>query len=144
MPMNHERDLRILAKEFMEQYRQNPFVEQDIHCLLGYLNRNGYLTERRSMGQPYSNRRWLNGLTNREFAKHIINTSTIPDYDYDYDDNLFECGTIDVYTTTDGTQFYDYEEALDYETRWLAQERPDEEEETDGKESEEWNCFCLD
>lgn len=94
------------------------------------------------MGQPYSNRRWLNGLTNREFAKHIINTSTIPDYDYDYDDNLVECGTIDVYTTTDGTQFYDYEEALDYETRWLAQERPDEEEEAERKEPEEWNCFC--
>ena len=142
MLMNHERDLRILAKEFMEQYKQNPFVEQNINCLLGYLNRNGYLAERRSMGQPYSNRRWLNGLTNREFAKHIINTSTIPDYDYDYDDNLVECGTKDVYTTTDGTQFYDYEEALDYETRWLAQERPDEEEEAERKEPEEWNCFC--
>lgn len=142
MPMNHDRDLRILEKEFIEQCKQNPFVEQNIGYLLSYLNRNGCLVERRSMGQPYSNRRWLNGLTNRELSKYLINTSTIPDYDYDYDDNLVECGTIDVYTTTDGTQFYDYEEALDYETRWLAQERPDEEEEAERNGREEWNCSC--
>lgn len=137
--MNYDRDLRILEKEFIEQCKANPLVMNNPACLLKYLQRNGYLAERRSMGQPYSNRRWLNGLTNREFAKHLINSSTNPDYDYD--DNLVECGEIDIYTTTDGTIFYDYEEALDYETRWLGQEHPDADENEEG--GEEWDYSYL-
>ena len=34
------------------------------------------------------------------------------------------------------------EEAIGYETQWLYQERSDEEEETERKEPEKWNCFC--
>ena len=132
--MNHDRDLRILEQEFMEQCKANPLVANSPSGLLKYLHVNGYLAERRSMGKPYSNRRWLNGLSNREFAKHTINCSQIQDYDYDYDDNLVESGMIDVYTTTDGTVFYEYEEALNHETWWLNQERPDEDEEMEDLE----------
>ena len=138
--MNYRRDLKIILAEFEYWCKMNPFVSNNTASLLSFLEKNEYLVCRRTLGPPDSNRRWINSLTNHELAKHLINTSTIPDYDYDYDDNLVESGTIDTYTTTDGTVFYDYEEAVDYETRWLYKERPGEDEESG---SEVWDFSCL-
>lgn len=138
--MNYRRDLKIILAEFEYWCKMNPFVKNNTVTLLAFLEKNEYLNCRRTLGPPDSNRRWINSLTNHELAKHLINTSTAPDYDYDYDDNLVESGTIDIYTTTDGTVFYDYEEAVDYETRWLYKERPDDDEEGG---SEVWDFSCL-
>lgn len=70
-----------------------------------------------------TNREYINSLSNEELAVLTISLSEEPDYDYDYDDELYQCGTYQLYTTSDGTEFTDIEEAIEHEVWWLNQPR---------------------
>lgn len=119
MPMNLFSDRRKIELEYLTWIEKNPEIKNCPFTLISFLEMSGYLKDRIAVGLPESNRRYINNLINRRLAELLINSSTIQDYDYDYDDNLVESGEIDIYTTSDGTTFYDYEEAVDHETRWL-------------------------
>lgn len=121
MTMNFDRDLRLLAKEYEEWRKLNPVGDGSPYCVISFLNRNGYLADRRAVGYPESNRRYINGLSNRKFAAYTINRSQE-----------------NVYITSDGTVFHEYEAAIEHETWWLMQERPDEDEEG----GEAWDFSC--
>jgi len=63
--------------------------------------------------------------TARELAEALITHRSEADWDYDYDEEPYICGYYDVYTTSDGEEFCDLDEAIDYEVWWLGQEVSD-------------------
>lgn len=121
MPKNLFSDRLKIEQEYLAWIAKNPSIKDCVRTLISFLEMSGYLNDIRVVGSPESNRRYINGLSNRELAELLINISSVQDYDYDYDENLVECGTIDICTTSDGTIFHDYEDAVDYEVQWLAQ-----------------------
>jgi len=58
----------------------------------------------------------------RKLADALITYHEEAIWDYDYDDEPFICGHNDVYGTSDGQSFDEYEDALDHEVWWLSQE----------------------
>lgn len=86
----------------------------------------GYLHDHRTVCPPESNRRFINSLPNREFAELTINHREEPDYDYDYEDEIYQSGYFDVFTTSDGSEFNDMESAVDHEVWWLDQPHKEE------------------
>lgn len=110
----------------MDWIAKNPEVKDCPFTVISFLEGVGYLRDRRAVGKPESNRRFINSLPNRKFAELTINYRSEPDYDYDYDDELYQCGTYDVFTTSDGEEFIDMESAIEHETWWLDQPHKEE------------------
>lgn len=118
--MNLFSDRRKMEQEYLAWLKENPEIKDCPFSVISFLEGQGYLKDRRSVGSPNSNRRYINSLSNRKFAEFTISHSEKPDYDYNYDDELEWCGTIDVWTTSDGTEFNDLDSAIDHETWWLS------------------------
>jgi hypothetical protein len=71
-----------------------------------------------------TNEEFIKQLPRAQFAEKLIKQHEEPVYDYDCDDNLYTCGYLPHYTTSDGHDFCDdLDEAIVYECWWLAQER---------------------
>lgn len=121
--MNLFSDRRKMEQEYLAWLKENPEIKDCPFSVISFLEGQGCLKDRRSVGAPNSNRRYINSLPNRKFAEFTISRSEKPDYDYNYDDELEWCGTIDVWTTSDGMQFNYLEDAIDHETWWLDQPR---------------------
>lgn len=67
-----------------------------------------------------TNREYLEALSDHDFAAALIALCEGEDVEYDWDENPIE----DLYTfwrTSDGEEFLDRDEAIDYEVRWLRQ-----------------------
>lgn len=124
--MNLFSDRRKMEQEYLEWIKQNPEVKDCPFTVISFLEGAGYLRDRRAVGKPESNRRFINSLPNRKFAELTINYSEKPDFDYNYDDELEWCGSIDVFTTSDGSEFNDMESAIDHEVWWLDQPHTEE------------------
>lgn len=58
----------------------------------------------------------------KAFADLLIKTVTCPEYDEDYNGDTVYCGDWTYYKTSDGQEFDGYEDALQHECWWLAQE----------------------
>lgn len=52
-------------------------------------------------------------------AEAMVSLVEEPDYDENMDGEWEQCGTIDYYRTTDGSTFYDINEAVEYQLTWL-------------------------
>ena len=65
--------------------------------------------------------------TIEQLAAALIFYSKEEDWDYNYDDEPYVCGYYDVFTTSDGEEFSNYEEAVEHEIWWLKQEVSDSE-----------------
>lgn len=124
--MNLFRDRRIIEQEYLDWIAKNPGIKDCTFTVISFLEGAGYLRDRRAVGKPESNRRFINNLPNRKFAELTINYSEKPDFDYNYDDELEWCGSIDVFTTSDGSEFNDMESAIDHEVWWLDQPHTEE------------------
>ena len=110
-----------MEQEYFAWIKENPEIKDCPFSVITFLESQGYLKDRQAVGAPNSNRRYINSLPNRKFAELTVSYSEKPDFDYNYDDELEWCGTIDVWTASDGTQFNDLESAIDHETWWLGQ-----------------------
>ena len=64
----------------------------------------------------------IRNLSRKKLAGLLIKTVTYPDYDEDYNGDTVYCGDWTYYRTSDGQEFDGYEDALQHECRWLAQE----------------------
>ena len=75
-----------------------------------------------------TNEEYIKNLSRKELAAMLLTYYDKPDYDYDLDDNLFQCRSIPTWVTSDCHEYwdYDYEYALQHECWWLAQEREEE------------------
>lgn len=124
--MNLFSDRRKIEQEYLEWIKQNPEIKDCPFTVISFLEGAGYLRDRRAVGKPESNRRFINSLPNRKFAELTINYSEEPDYNYNYDEELELWGFVDVFTTSDGTQFSDMESAIDHEVWWLDQPHTEE------------------
>lgn len=60
--------------------------------------------------------------TTEQLAHVLIERREEEDWDYDIEDEPYVCGHFDVYTTSDGQEFSDYDEAVEHEVWWLSQE----------------------
>lgn len=70
-----------------------------------------------------TNEQSIKNASRKHLAELLIQRHIEPDYDYDYEDNLYVCNENMWYKTSDGTDFCDdYESALQHECWWLAQE----------------------
>lgn len=72
---------------------------------------------------------YLFNLPNEKLAEYLITTRDEVDYDYDYDDNLYCCGTTTAwFVTTDGEEFWDcdYDEAIEHQVKLLESEYTEE------------------
>lgn len=65
--------------------------------------------------------------TIEHLAAALISCREEEDWDYNYDDEPYVCGYYDVFTTSDGEKFSDFEGALEHELWWLKQEVSDSE-----------------
>lgn len=61
-------------------------------------------------------------MSDRELAEMLIQVKTEIDYDYDMDDELYECGEIDFYVTTNNDSYYDYNDAIQHQIALLDME----------------------
>ena len=124
--MNLFSDRRIIEQEYLDWIAKNPGIKDCTFTVISFLEGAGYLRDRRAVGKPESNRRFINNLPNRKLAELTINYSEKPDYTYNYDEELELWGFIDVFTTSDGSEFDDMESAIDHETWWLDQPHKEE------------------
>jgi len=70
-----------------------------------------------------TNEQWIKSLPRKELAHELIRLTQQPDYGDD-DDGWDLPFFRDVYICSDDTEFYeDYDEALEHECWWLAQEK---------------------
>ena len=58
----------------------------------------------------------------QRLASALIGHRMEDDWGYGCDDEWYVCGSYDVYTTSDGEEFGDFDDAVDHELWWLAQE----------------------
>ena len=67
---------------------------------------------------------YLFNLPNEKLAEYLITMRDEEEYDYDYDDNLYYCGTNTWFVTTDGEEFWDcyYEVAIEHQVKLLESE----------------------
>lgn len=61
-------------------------------------------------------------MSDRELAEMLIQVKTEIDYDYDMDDELYECGEIDFYVTTNNNKFCIYDNAIQHQIKLLDME----------------------
>lgn len=108
--MNLFRDRRIIEQEYLDWVTKNPEVKDCPFTVISFLEGAGYLRDRRAVGKPESNRGFINSLPNRKFAELTINYSEF----------------VDVFTTSDGSEFGDIESAIDHEVWWLDQPHKEE------------------
>lgn len=73
-----------------------------------------------------TNREWISNLPINRLAELLVYCIQEPDWDYDYDENLYQSGFTDVFITSDGEKFQCYDEAIDHEIWWLKQEHKEE------------------
>ena len=67
-----------------------------------------------------TNAQHIRSMTDEELAAHNVQDSLEYTVDYDWDDNLV--GEYNpCFKTSDGAIFWDYEDAIEYELRWLKQ-----------------------
>ena len=59
----------------------------------------------------------------RKLAGALIRTEMQEDYDEDIDGEWYHCGDITIFITSDGRRYTDFEDAIEHECWWLAQER---------------------
>ena len=69
-----------------------------------------------------TNEEVIRNLSRKKLAGLLIKTVTYPDYDEDYNGDAIYCGDWTYYRTSDGQEFDGYEDALQHECWWLAQE----------------------
>lgn len=69
-------------------------------------------------------REHLFSLPDKELADYLITTVSEPEYDYDYDENMYYAGDTTWFQTTDGQQFWynEYEEAIEHQIKLLNSE----------------------
>lgn len=67
--------------------------------------------------------------SDRVLAEKLVYMVSEPDYDYDYEDRIYECGTLYSWVCPDGTTFgeyctdeQNYEDAVQYTMEWLGKE----------------------
>ena len=76
-----------------------------------------------------TNEEYIKSLPRKQLAIRLIRIVTEPDYDYDWEENIFVRGTLTYYYTSDGSRYCeDFDSALEHECWWLAQQRNDKEE----------------
>lgn len=64
------------------------------------------------------------GVSRRRLAEMLVVSHELPDYDEDIDGEWYQCGSMTVYITSDGSEFLeDYKGAVQYECWWLAQQK---------------------
>jgi len=61
-------------------------------------------------------------LSPSELADLLIEEHWETDYDYDYEENIVECGMTEYYRTPDGRKFCDYDNARSHTIHWLLQD----------------------
>lgn len=69
-----------------------------------------------------TNRRYLESLADYDFAVLLVESCVGKTVDYDRDDNPVET-FYDIWITSDGENFDDYDEAVEHEVWWLRQYR---------------------
>lgn len=71
-----------------------------------------------------TNEEQIKSLPRKELAKLLIRSEERPEYDYDWDDHLYECFKSTWYITSDGEEFWesDYDYAVQHECHWLSKE----------------------
>lgn len=74
-------------------------------------------------------RKYIKKAKDRELAEMLIFIKSVEDYDYDCDDNLYQCGSMEYYVTTDGQMFGGYclddsdaEDAINHQIKLLQSE----------------------
>jgi len=66
-------------------------------------------------------------ITTEELAQVLLYHRNDKEIDYDWDEEPYLSGLIDVYVTSDGKEFRDdFDSAIEHELWWLGQEVPDE------------------
>ena len=74
-----------------------------------------------------TNEEYIKSLPRKQLAIRLIRIVTEPDYDYDWEENIFVRGTLTYYYTSDGSRYCeDFDSALEHQCWWLAQQRNDE------------------
>ena len=70
-----------------------------------------------------TNREVMQSLSDKHFAELFVHSAEYQNYDYDYEGNLIECGTYDIFVSPLLTQkFTDYYEAVGAVQEYLAQD----------------------
>lgn len=65
-----------------------------------------------------TNKEWLIS-DNRRLADALISIKSYPDYDEDCEGYTYQCGSTDFYVAPDGSEYWSYDEALEYTIKWL-------------------------
>lgn len=63
----------------------------------------------------------IRSLSDKELAQLLIRIESEPDYDEDCEGEWFRCRDVDYYITSNNEKWMDYDDALEYETKWLKQ-----------------------
>ena len=76
------------------------------------------------MTNSMTNEEMIRSLPLKELASLVIRHEYEEDIDYDWDEEPFSWGIRDIFVTSDGLKFdeYNYEDALEHECWWLQQE----------------------
>ena len=69
---------------------------------------------------------YLFNLPNEKLAEYLVTFRCEEDYDYDYEDRLYCCGTITWHVTTDGQEFWYMDEAIEHQVKLLESEYKEE------------------
>lgn len=72
-----------------------------------------------------TNRRYLESLSDYDFAKHLVQMREEETVEYDWDENPIDGFPYTFWLTSDGKRFdsADYDEAIEHEVWWLRQPR---------------------
>ena len=72
-----------------------------------------------------TNRRYLEGLADYDFAKYLVECRAEESEEYDWDESLIPGFLEEFWVTSDGRRFdnADYDEAIEHEVWWLRQPR---------------------
>ena len=72
-----------------------------------------------------TNRRYLESLSDYDFAKHLVQMCEEETVEYDWDENPIDGFPYTFWLTSDGKRFdsADYDEAIEHEVWWLRQPR---------------------
>ena len=70
-----------------------------------------------------TNEEFVKRLPRKSLAELLIVCHSEPEYDKGFDGEWYQCGARDYYRTSDGLEFCeDYDDALQHECWWLAQQ----------------------
>lgn len=68
-----------------------------------------------------TNRRYLESLSDYDFAKQLVQMCEEETIEYDWDENPVDGFPYTYWLTSDGENFTDYDEAIEHEVWWLRQ-----------------------